>query len=73
MEKREMRPFIISMAVLTAPAYSQASIGTGGGGRPSEVNAARAAAENAEKRKARDKRSMTLLNECRFTVSAFSE
>jgi hypothetical protein len=57
MEEREMRPFIsaILIAVLTAPAYSQGSIGNGGGGRPSQVNAARTAAENAEKSKAEDK------------------
>ena len=51
-----MRPFIAAIltAALTAPAYSQASVGTSGA-RPSAVNAARTATENAEKRKAEDK------------------
>jgi hypothetical protein len=49
MDECEMRPFIaaILIAALASPAYSQS--------RPSEVNGARAAAENAERSKAEDK------------------
>jgi hypothetical protein len=50
-----MRPFIaaILIAALASPAYSQS--GPADGGRPSVANAARAAAENADRRKAEDK------------------
>jgi hypothetical protein len=52
-----MRPIIaaILIAALATPAYSQASVGTSDGGRPSVANAARTAADNAEKRKVEDK------------------